>query len=193
MSRIGRLPIPVPAGVEVTLDGRDITVKGPKGTLARDLHPDMRVVREDGTLVVQRPTDAKMHRAAPRPDPDPRGQHGRRRHRPATARASRSPASATAPARSARSSSSTWATATRSRSIRRPGISFEVENPTRLAVVGHRQGARRPDRRQGPRDPQARAVQGQGRPLRGRGRSAARPARPARSAARSSMPKEPRR
>jgi large subunit ribosomal protein L6 len=62
MSRIGRLPITVPAGVEVTLDGRAITVKGPKGTLARELHPDMRVVQEDGSILVQRPTDAKMHR-----------------------------------------------------------------------------------------------------------------------------------
>jgi large subunit ribosomal protein L6 len=62
MSRIGRLPITVPAGVEVTLDGRAITVKGPKGTLARELHPDMRVVREADTLVVERPSDAKTHR-----------------------------------------------------------------------------------------------------------------------------------
>ena len=62
MSRIGRLPITVPAGVEVTLDGRAITVKGPRGTLARQLHPDMRVVREADTLVVERPSDAKVHR-----------------------------------------------------------------------------------------------------------------------------------
>jgi large subunit ribosomal protein L6 len=62
MSRIGRLPIAVPAGVEVTLDGRDITVTGPRGTLARQLHPDMRVVREDGRLLVERPTDGKMHK-----------------------------------------------------------------------------------------------------------------------------------
>jgi large subunit ribosomal protein L6 len=62
MSRIGRLPITVPAGVEVSLDGRSITVTGPKGTLARQLHPDMRVVQEDGSLLVERPSDAKMHR-----------------------------------------------------------------------------------------------------------------------------------
>jgi large subunit ribosomal protein L6 len=62
MSRIGRLPITVPAGVEVNLDGRSITVTGPKGTLARQLHPDMRVVQADGSLLVERPTDAKMHR-----------------------------------------------------------------------------------------------------------------------------------
>ena len=62
MSRIGRLPITVPAGVEVTLDGRAITVTGPKGTLARQLHPDMRVVQADGTLLVERPSEDKMHR-----------------------------------------------------------------------------------------------------------------------------------
>ena len=62
MSRIGRLPITVPAGVEVNLDGRSITVNGPKGTLTRELHPDMRVVQADGSLLVERPTDAKMHR-----------------------------------------------------------------------------------------------------------------------------------
>ncbi len=62
MSRIGRLPIAVPAGVEVTLDGRDITVTGPRGTLARQLHPDMKVVREDGRLLVERPTEGKMHK-----------------------------------------------------------------------------------------------------------------------------------
>ncbi len=62
MSRIGRLPITVPAGVTVTLDGHAITVEGPKGTLGRDLHPDIRVIQEEGTLLVQRPTDNKMHK-----------------------------------------------------------------------------------------------------------------------------------
>jgi large subunit ribosomal protein L6 len=62
MSRIGRLPITVPSGVDVTIDGRLVTVKGPKGTLSRTLHPDMVVSREDGTLVVTRPTEQKMHR-----------------------------------------------------------------------------------------------------------------------------------
>ena len=47
MSRIGRLPIPVPAAVDVTIDGRTVTVKGPKGTLTRALHPDMSVTRDD--------------------------------------------------------------------------------------------------------------------------------------------------
>jgi large subunit ribosomal protein L6 len=62
MSRIGRLPITVPAGVTVTVDGRAITVEGPKGTLGRELHPDIKVVQEEGTLRVQRPTDNKMHK-----------------------------------------------------------------------------------------------------------------------------------
>jgi large subunit ribosomal protein L6 len=62
MSRIGRLPITVPSGVDVTIDGRTVTVKGPKGTLSRALHPDMVVSREDGTLVVTRPTEQKTHK-----------------------------------------------------------------------------------------------------------------------------------
>ena len=62
MSRIGRLPVPVPASVDVTIEGREITVTGPKGTLSRQLHPDMRVTRVDGTLVVERPSEAKPHK-----------------------------------------------------------------------------------------------------------------------------------
>jgi large subunit ribosomal protein L6 len=62
MSRIGRLPIPVPSGVDVTIEGRQVTVKGPKGTLSRALHPDMTLSREDGTLVVTRPTEQKTHK-----------------------------------------------------------------------------------------------------------------------------------
>jgi large subunit ribosomal protein L6 len=62
MSRIGRQPVPIPAGVEVSIDGREITVKGPKGTLTRTLHPDMHVSRSDSTIVVERPSEAKYHR-----------------------------------------------------------------------------------------------------------------------------------
>src|ERR671913_2152864 len=62
MSRIGRLPIPVPSGVDVTIDGRQVTVKGPKGTLSRVLHPDMSVAQEDGNIVVTRPTEQKTHK-----------------------------------------------------------------------------------------------------------------------------------
>jgi large subunit ribosomal protein L6 len=62
MSRIGRLPIPVPTGVDVTIDGRTVTVKGPKGSLSRSLHPDITVSREDATIVVTRPTEQKLHK-----------------------------------------------------------------------------------------------------------------------------------
>ena len=62
MSRIGRLPIPVPSTVDVTIDGRIVTVTGPKGVLTRSLHPDMTVSREDANLVVTRPTEQKTHK-----------------------------------------------------------------------------------------------------------------------------------
>src|SRR4026207_1093949 len=61
MSRIGRLPIAVPSGVDVTIEGRRVTVKGPKGSLSRELHPDMSISREDDTLVVTRPPEQKPH------------------------------------------------------------------------------------------------------------------------------------
>ena len=62
MSRIGRLPIPVPSGVDVTINGRILTVNGPKGQLTRELHPDMTVKREEENLVVTRPTEQKTHK-----------------------------------------------------------------------------------------------------------------------------------
>jgi large subunit ribosomal protein L6 len=62
MSRIGRLPIPVPSGVDVTIDGSTVTVNGPKGTLSRTLHPEMLVSREDSTIVVNRPSEQKVHK-----------------------------------------------------------------------------------------------------------------------------------
>jgi large subunit ribosomal protein L6 len=62
MSRIGRLPVAIPSTVDVTIEGRTLTVKGPKGTLSRTLHPDMAVAKEDGTVVVSRPTEQKMHK-----------------------------------------------------------------------------------------------------------------------------------
>ena len=62
MSRIGRLPITVPPGVTVTVDGRAITVVGPKGTLSRELHPDMSVNQGDGSLLVGRPDESKTHK-----------------------------------------------------------------------------------------------------------------------------------
>jgi large subunit ribosomal protein L6 len=63
MSRIGRNPIPVPSGVEVTVADRHVTVKGPKGTLARDLPGEITLRQEEGTLLVERPDDARQNRA----------------------------------------------------------------------------------------------------------------------------------
>jgi large subunit ribosomal protein L6 len=63
MSRIGKKPVPVPGKVNVTLDGQAITVKGPKGELHHSVHPDIKVKQVDGTLVVERPSDNREHRA----------------------------------------------------------------------------------------------------------------------------------
>ncbi|MBF8376870.1 50S ribosomal protein L6 [Alicyclobacillus mali] len=63
MSRIGRKPIPIPAGVEVSVNAGEVTVKGPKGQLARRIHPDMKVIVQDNQVVVERPSDEKVHRA----------------------------------------------------------------------------------------------------------------------------------
>ena len=62
MSRIGRMPVPVPAGVDLEIDGSRVTVTGPRGTLSRELHPDMLLSREEGAFVVARPTEQKVHR-----------------------------------------------------------------------------------------------------------------------------------
>ena len=64
MSRIGRMPISVPAGVDVKVEaGNVISVKGPKGTLTRTLHPDMEVQVESDVIHVKRPSDEKEHKA----------------------------------------------------------------------------------------------------------------------------------
>ena len=64
MSRIGRLPITVPAGVDVTIDGAEVTVKGPKGTLSHKVAAPIAVERaDDGTLAVTRPDDERTSRS----------------------------------------------------------------------------------------------------------------------------------
>lgn len=63
MSRIGRKPIVIPAGVEVKIDGNHVTVKGPKGTLDSTIHPLMKVELKDGEVVVTRPNDEKEARS----------------------------------------------------------------------------------------------------------------------------------
>ena len=63
MSRIGRMPIAVPAGVDVTIDGSTVTVKGPKGTLTRTVHANIKVELDNGVINVTRPDDSKLNRS----------------------------------------------------------------------------------------------------------------------------------
>jgi large subunit ribosomal protein L6 len=63
MSRIGKSPIPIPSGVDVAIDGRHVTVKGPKGTLEHDAPESITVARDGDVLVVTRPDDEREHRA----------------------------------------------------------------------------------------------------------------------------------
>ena len=63
MSRIGKAPVTVPSGVDITVDGATITVKGPKGTLSRAIPGDITISQEDGVLNVARPDDERRNRA----------------------------------------------------------------------------------------------------------------------------------
>ena len=63
MSRIGKLPIVIPAGVDVSIDGSTVTVKGPKGELARTVHPNMKVEKDGAVITVTRPDDKKENRS----------------------------------------------------------------------------------------------------------------------------------
>lgn len=63
MSRIGRMPIPIPQGVTVDIHKSSVRVKGPKGEISRDFDPDMQINLEDNQIVIQRPTDHRRHRA----------------------------------------------------------------------------------------------------------------------------------
>ncbi|MDD2553140.1 MAG: 50S ribosomal protein L6 [Desulfotomaculaceae bacterium] len=63
MSRIGKQPIPVPPGVDVKIEGMRVRIKGPKGELERELHRDMIIKHKEGQLIVERPSDNKLHRS----------------------------------------------------------------------------------------------------------------------------------
>ncbi len=63
MSRIGKMPIPIPGGVDVQISDGSVTVKGPKGTLTKSIHPEMIVKVEGGNVLVERPSDGKTHRS----------------------------------------------------------------------------------------------------------------------------------
>ena len=104
MSRIGRMPITVPAGVEVTVaENNVVTVKGPKGTLTQALRPEMIIEQEGNVIHVKRPSDDKMHCCHARHDPRSAAQHGRRRQRRLQEGRWRSTASAIVPPRKATS------------------------------------------------------------------------------------------
>ena len=63
MSRIGNMPVPLPSGVDVDIQGSDVTVKGARGVLTYSFHPDMAIARSNGAVVVNRPSDEGHHRA----------------------------------------------------------------------------------------------------------------------------------
>lgn len=63
MSRVGKLPITLPKGVDVRAEGTHVVVKGPKGQLERDISPEMTLAQENGVVTIARPTDAPRHRA----------------------------------------------------------------------------------------------------------------------------------
>ena len=63
MSRIGKQPVPIPSGVDINLSGTTLTVKGPKGTLTQEVHPDITIEVGDGEVLVTRSDDEREHRA----------------------------------------------------------------------------------------------------------------------------------
>lgn len=62
MSRIGKQPVPIPAKVEIKIDGHTVTVKGPKGSLTQTFRPEMNISTEDGNIIVKRTTEARQER-----------------------------------------------------------------------------------------------------------------------------------
>jgi large subunit ribosomal protein L6 len=63
VSRVGRLPVPIPSGVEITINGQLVSVKGPKGTLSIVSHAAMEVTQEDSSVIVKRPSDSRENRS----------------------------------------------------------------------------------------------------------------------------------
>lgn len=63
MSRVGKVPVAIPKTVSVDIKGSTVTAKGPKGELTRTFHPDLRIRRDDGHIIVERPSDHRMHRS----------------------------------------------------------------------------------------------------------------------------------
>ena len=165
MSRIGRLPIPVPSGVDVTITGREVAVKGPKGSLNHTLVEPISITRdEDGTLVVTRPDDER----------DSKARHGLSRTLVAnmiqgvTAGYERTLEIVGVGYRVVAKGSDLEFALGFSHPVlvtAPEGISFEVQAPTRFVCARDRQAAGRSRGGEHPADPSAGAVQGQGRAL----------------------------
>ena len=168
MSRVGKQPIPVPSGVDVSIDGARVTVKGPKGTLEHDAPSTIALSRDGDDIVVTRTDDERENRAL----------HGLTRSLVANMVRGVSEgyereleivgvgyrATAQGPAKLELQLGFSHPV-----HFEAPeGITFEVPQPTRITVAWLRQAAGRPGRRQHPEDPQARALQGQGHPVRRR-------------------------
>ena len=172
MSRIGKQPITIPGGVDVSLDGQHVTVKGPKGTLEHDVPDTITVSRDGDTLLVTRPDDERQNRAL----------HGLTRSLVANMVTGVSDgfsrdleivgvgyrATAAGPNRVELQVGYSHPVAVDAPA----GVEFEVPAPDPHHREGLRQAARGPGRGRHPQDPQARALQGQGNSLRRRARPA---------------------
>ena len=168
MSRIGKLPITVPAGVDVTIDGRTVQVKGPKGSLSHTVAAPIEVAKgEDGILNVTRPNDERQNKAL----------HGLSRTLVAnmitgvtTGYVKKLEISGVGYRVLAKGSNLEFSLGySHSITVEAPeGITFKVENPDALLGRGHRQAEGRRGCGQHPQAAQARPVQGQGCQVRGR-------------------------
>jgi ribosomal protein L18 len=168
MSRIGKAPITVPAGVDVKRRRPDHLGQGPKGTLEREIPGTITISQDGDTLVCERPNDENKTKAMHGltrslvnnmvigvTDGFTQGARDRRRRLP---RRGQGP-----------NALRLNLGFSHSVDVKAPeGITFEVPAQTQVIVTGYRQRSGRPGGRQHPQHPQARAVQGQGRPLRGR-------------------------
>ena len=169
MSRIGKLPIQVPAGVDVTIDGRTVAVKGPKGSLSHTVAAPIEVAKgEDGVLNVTRPNDERQNKAL----------HGLSR----TLVANMITGVTQGYSKALEISGVGYRVQAKGSNLEfqlgyshpilveaPEGISFKVESPTKFSRRGHRQAEGRRGRREHPQAAEARPVQGQGRQVRRRG------------------------
>ena len=137
MSRIGKQPITVPSGVDVTIAGAHVTVKGPKGQLEHEIVGGVAVERDGDTLVVDARRRLAVEPVAARPPAQPHQQHGRRCLRRLRQGAGDRRRRLPRRRRRARTrSSSRSASRTRCVSQAPAGVTFEVPQPTRIIVRG---------------------------------------------------------